>query len=277
MANLCAKLKQREDNKYRKITTTDLTIYSNEGIQITSSTPYVPGAALEDGEWFSIHNASTQEYKIDLMTENFTTVDFNTLTRSDFDKVDFIFVETENLIYLQNVSKTKLLSKKCVLCLGENFTYQNDRKEIVINDTPDAIYDKNTDVLYFRRLESITGIFRGIDQLYKEATDEETIQFLSSDFIQLKDAYSASKVKTANRKRIALAQKTLTDLDDDSRNNIFAYIGEYCPELKVSDTSFEVGTEDELKMLLYGIEQRFYTTIVGGEKRIANSVLPFNH
>lgn len=277
MANLCAKLKQREDNKYRKITTTDLTIYSNEGIQITSSTPYVPGAALEDGEWFSIHNASTQEYKIDLMTENFTTVDFDTLTRSDFDKVDFIFVETENLIYLQNVSKTKLLSKKCVLCLGENFTYQNDRKEIVINDTPDAIYDKNTDVLYFRRLESITGIFRGIDQLYKEATDEETIQFLSSDFIQLKDAYSASKVKTANRKRIALAQKTLTDLDDDSRNNIFAYIGEYCPELKVSETSFEIGTEEELKMLLYGIEQRFYTTIVGGEKRIANSVLPFNH
>ena len=277
MANLCAKLKQREDNKYRKITTTDLTIYSNEGIQITSSTPYVPGAALEDGEWFSIHNASTQEYKIDLMTENFTTVDFNTLTRSDFDKVDFIFIETENLICLQNVSKTKLLSKKCVLCLGENFTYQNDRKEIVINDTPDAIYDKNTDVLYFRRLESITGIFRGIDQLYKEATDEETIQFLSSDFIQLKGEYSASKVKTANRKRIALAQKTLTDLDDDSRNNIFAYIGEYCPELKVSETSFEIGTEEELKMLLYGIEQRFYTTIVGGEKRIANSVLPFNH
>ena len=76
-------------------------------------------------------------------------------------------------------------------------------------------------MLYFRRLESITGIFRGIDQLYKEATDEETTQFLSSGFIQLKDEYSASKVKTANRKRIALAQKTLADLDDDSRNNIF--------------------------------------------------------
>lgn len=39
-------------------------------------------------------------------------------------------------------------------------------------------------------------------------------------------------------------------------------------------TSFEVGSEDELKMLLYGIEQRFYTTVVGGEKRIANSVIP---
>ena len=98
---------------------------------------------------------------------------------------------------------------------------------------------------------------------------------MANDFIQLKQDYSASKVKMANRKRIALAQKTLESLDADSRINIFTYIGEYCPELKVSETAFEVGNEDELKMLLYGIEQRFYTTIVGGEKRIANSVVPF--
>ena len=274
MISLCAKLKQRESNKYRKIMTTNSVIYSDEGIRIASSTPYVPGAALEDGEWFSIQNASEQEYKIDLMKSLYTTVDFRALTRSDLDKVDYIFVEIDSLICFQNVSKSKLISKKCIVFLGENFTYQDDRKEIVINDVPDAIYDKNADVLYFRRLESITGIFKGIDLLYKEATDQETTQFLSSTFIHLKDEYNTSKVKTANRKRIALAQKTLSDLDADSKNNIFAYIGEYCPDLKVSDTSFEVGSEDDLKMLLYGIEQRFYTTVVGKEKRIANSVVP---
>jgi len=46
--------------------------------------------------------------------------------------------------------------------------------------------------------------------------------------------------------------------------------------LKVSENSFEVGSENELKMLLYGIEQRFYTTPVGGEKRLANSVITPN-
>ena len=173
-----------------------------------------------------------------------------------------------------------MVSKKCILCLGEDFEYKADRREIVINTIPDAIYNKTTDVLYFKRLESITSIFRGIDQLYKEATEEETTQFLANDFIQLKQDYNASKVKTANRKRIALAQKTLESLDADSRRNIFTYIGEYCPELKVSETSFEIGDEEELKMLLYGIEQRFYTTIVGGEKRIAKPdllcSLPYN-
>ena len=230
---------------------------------------------MEEGEWFSVQNASSQEYKINLLTTEQCTVDFDAMNRSEFGSVDFVFTEIDNLLCFQNVSKARLVSKKCILCLGEDFEYKADRREIVINTIPDAIYNKNTDVLYFKRLESITSIFRGIDQLYKEATEEETTQFLANDFIQLKQDYNASKVKTANRKRIALAQKTLESLDADSKRNIFTYIGEYCPELKVSETSFEVGDEEELKMLLYGIEQRFYTTIVGGEKRIANSVVPF--
>ena len=112
--------------------------------------------------------------------------------------------------------------------------------------------------------------------LYREATQEETDSFLANDFISLKDDYSGSKVKTANRKRIALAAKTLSELDEPDRKNIFTYIGDYCPALKVYENSLELGSENELKMLLYGIEQRFYTTPVGGEKRLANSVIRLN-
>mgnify|MGYP006910869653 FL=1 len=186
---------------------TDDPVYSIEDITINTSTPYVPGAALEECEWFSVQNASSQEYKIDLLTAEQFTVDFNSMNRSEFSSVDFVFTEIDNLLCFQNVSKTRFVSKKCILCLGEDFEYNTDRREIVINAIPDAIYNKTTDVLYFKRLESITSIFRGIDQLYKEATEEETTQFLANDFIQLKQNYNASKVKTANRKRIALAKK----------------------------------------------------------------------
>lgn len=277
MANICAKLKQRNNkNKYRKIVSTDKYIYSNDIIKITSltSTKYIAGAALEDGEWFFIENMSKQEYSIDLIKENYNSIDFDSISKSEFENIDFIFIKIDDLICFQNIYKTKLVSKKCVLFLGEDFEYQNERKEIVINDIPDAIYDKTMDVLYFKRLESITKIFKGIDQLYKEATEEETKQFLKNDFIILKNSYNASKVKTANRKRIALAQKTLSKLNNEDINNIFTYIGEYCPKLKVKETAFEIGTEDDLKLLLYGIEQRFYTTTVGCERRIANSVVP---
>lgn len=276
MDNICVKLKQREKDKYRKLLSINDSLYAPFTISADMVSTYTPGALLEDGEWFCIHEMSQKEFCIDILKADYSSVDFRTLDRGDFTKIDFLFIVTENHIVFQNVSRAKLLSKRCIFVLGEGYQYQDDCSEIVINDIPDAIYDKANDALYFRRLESITSIFRGIDQLYREATDEETTQFLNNEFINLKDGYSTASVKTANRKRIALAMKTLNALNDNDRKNIFAYIGDYCPELQVSEDSFEVGTEEDMKKLLFGIEQRFYTTPVGGEKRIANSVIPLN-
>ena len=273
MKNICVKLSQRENNKYRKMLSSEETIFPEFEPENTSTLPYTPGATLQDDDWFCITNAKEEEYSIDLFSETFTTVDLEMLTRSEFNKIDYLFVLDDRFIFFQNVSKSKLVSQKKIMHLGETFTYKTDCAEIVIKDLPDAIYDKNTGSLYFRRLESITSIFRGIDMLYREATQEETDSFLANDFISLKDDYSSSKVKTANRKRIALAVKTQSELDESDRKNIFKYIVDYCPDLKVSENAFEIGSENELKMLLYGIEQRFYTTPFGGEKRLANSVI----
>lgn len=276
MKNICVKLSQRENKKYRKMLSSEETIFPEFDPDNTSTSPYTPGATLQDDDWFCITNAKGKDYSIDLLSEPFSTADMDSLTRAEFDKIDYLFVIDDRFIFFQNVSKSKLVSQKRIVHFGEGFTYKTDCAEIVIRDLPDAIYDKTTDSLYFRRLEPITGIFRGIDMLYREATQEETDTFLANDFISLKDDYSSNKVKTANRKRIALAAKTLSELDESDRKNIFKYIGDYCPDLKVSENAFEVGSENELKMLLYGIEQRFYTTPVGGEKRIANSIIALN-
>ena len=60
---------------------------------------------------------------------------------------------------------------------------------IVIKSYPDAIYDKSSDSLYFKKLQSITSIFIGITDLYKEATQEDTEEFLNKDFISLKSRF----------------------------------------------------------------------------------------
>lgn len=273
MTSVCVKLKQRERDKYRKVLSTQAALYENADVQITTSTPYAPGTALEDGEWYVIPNASSQEYKIDLMAENYTSVDFRNLHPSEVQKTDFLFATIGDSIYFQNISRAKLMVKKTIRMSGDEFKLVPESVEFVINRFPDAIFNKAEDKLYFRKLEAITSIFRGIDQIYVEATDEETTEFLSNDFIQLGEGFESSKVKTANRKRIALARKTLNGLSEDDRQHIFDYIGDYCPGLKAAAASFEVKNEEELKLLLYGIEQRFYTTVVGGEKRIANSVV----
>lgn len=276
MKNICVKLSQRKNNKYRKVLSSESTIFPEFVPENTSTSLYTPGASLKDDEWFYITNIKEKEYSIDLLSETFTTVDLEMLTSLEFTKIDYLFVFDEHFIFFQNVSKPKLISRKKIIHMGDAFTYKTDCAEIVIKDLPDAIYDKSADILYFRKLESITSIFRGIDMLYREATQEEIDDFLANDFISLKDNYNSSMVKTANRKRIAMATKTLSELSKSDRENIFEYIGDYCPELKVTEKSFEIGTENELKMLLYGIEQRYYTTLVGGEKRLANSVIKLN-
>ena len=48
---------------------------------------------------------------------------------------------------------------------------------IIINDIPDAVYIKSEDTLYFQRLETISPIFKGIEKLYREATQEEVDRF----------------------------------------------------------------------------------------------------
>ena len=272
--NICVKLKQRQNGKYRKVVSIDGCLYDTECLQISSSTPYSAGVALEDGEWFSVQNASSQDYANDLIKNQYETVDFDELKQTEFQNTDYLFIMEGNKVIFQNVSKSKLIAKKSIFALGEGFKYTDCRREITINEIPDAIYIRDIDTLYFKRLESITSIFHGIDQLYREATTEETTQFLDLGFVNLQNGFSASQVKTANRKRIALAKKTIDALDETSRKNIFSYIKDYCPTLMKTDDVFDVGSEEDLKLLLYGIEQRFYTTVVGNEKRIANSVVP---
>ena len=72
-----------------------------------------------------------------------------------------------------------------------------------------------------------------------------------------------------------MAIDTLAKLENEQKTQIHNYIQDYCPELDFSekDNTFNIASEEHLKNLIFGIEQRFYTTIVGSERRLANSIL----
>lgn len=274
MSQFYVKVRQRgEDNKYRKLLSTDKSIYPESTELIQSSVIYSAKTLLDEGEWYCIEDFSETEFAIDILQSGFDSVDFDMFSIADFGKIDYIFVEERNELYFQNITKSRLIKRKQIVHMGETFKYDEGTMSITLNEVPDAVYARTADALYFRKLASITGIFRGIDQLYREATEIETESFLERGFITLKNDFSSNQVKTANRKRIALAEDTLSHLQQADQKKIFSYIGDYCPDLKSANGSFEIGNENDLKMLLFGIEQRFYTTPVGNEKRIANSVI----
>lgn len=276
MNHTIAKIRQRQaGSKYRKILTGQ-TLYTLPD-DITSYVEYSPNHNLDEDSWFGIDNFSQQEYCIDILHRDFVSAEYEArLTHEEAGKIDFIFTyQDNNVYYFQNITKSQLQYRRYIK-LGDDYTFTANSRDISINEVPDAIYLKNTDTFHFKKLSSISGIFDGISILYREATNEETANFLENDFISLQEDFSADDVKQSNRKRIALAIEKLNGYDDAQKTVVFDCIRDYYPDLIDENGAFKVSTDDELKLLLYGIDQRFYTTPDGRERRIANSVITIN-
>ena len=144
-----------------------------------------------------------------------------------------------------------------------------------MKSTPDAVYIRDKNILLFKDIASVSSIFKGIDQLYKEATEAEVKSFLNADFIELSGSYNHSAVSKPNRKRLALVINTIDSMPEAQQMSFISYIKEYCKDgvtITEDGKRFVLSTDNQLKLVLYGIEERFYTTQYSQEKRLANSV-----
>lgn len=239
---------------------------------------YQASYILEDDEWYAINRFSAKSFCIPLLQEAFNTTNYAQINRDQFFSLEYLcyFQNTDrgDIYFFQKLSQSKVIRKN-LICFSDEPDFISNRPIIVIEYLPHAIYIKSNDTLYFRNLSTIASIFTGIDSLYREATNEETESFLANDFIQPGESYSAATVKNANRKRIAMAMDTLSRFSSVDKRNICTYIRDYCTDLSFDEETgkFSISSEDELKKLLFGIEQRYYTTLLGSEKRLANSVI----
>ena len=93
------------------------------------------------------------------------------------------------------------------------------------------------------------------------------------DIINLESDFSKDQVKTANRRRIKEATERYNNFSTEQKNRIPNYISQYCPNLYDATTNrFRISNEKKLTELLNTLNQRYYTTEIDGEKRLANSV-----
>lgn len=229
---------------------------------------------LEDDEWFAIASFSETEFAIDMIRNKFSSSEFNQISSEDYTNLSYLCsYQDERYFYFQKLNKSQTINKKW-FALSNEPELQVNNPIVIIKSIADAIYDRTKDILYFNRLSAVTGIFPNIVSLYREATQEDTEIFLSNNFIKLTNDFDASKVKIANRKRIAMATDSFATLTPKQKSSIYKYIKGYCGDLEYSDKEkcFNIGTEANLKQLLFGIDQRFYTTPIGKEKRLANSI-----
>lgn len=271
MDYVLAQLKGKEERYER--------LYAGEALyslpdNLDSAVKYDPARALDEDEWYKLEEFSGESFCIELLKRDFRSTDYAGLKKARTETIEYICSYQAEGYFFQRIFKQSIFMQKR-LTIGEDVSLDPGEKSIVINNVPDAIYMKNKDVLYFKKLQTIAPIFKGIETLYKEATKEETEKFLKSKFIVLVNNYNVDKVKTMNRKRIAMAMVTLSGFDKKQKKDVLEYTHLYYPHLEYDPKkeTFQIGSEDDMKYLLWGIEQRYYTTPITKEKRVANSVM----
>lgn len=268
MANYIFGKVKRKQTMFRVIET-ETEIYDTAEL-ILNGVDYNPATLIEDEELYQLTNFSTTEFILEFLQNDLDTVNHDQITKVDLKKLSFICTVQADLYFFQIINSSFYISKKWFSI--DELTLETDKPIITINPFADAIYNKQNDTLYFKKLTAAQKIFKGMDQLYKAATEVETQTFLDSDFLDVNVDFIATKVTVPNRKRIALVNETLSSLSIDEKQAIYDYTNEY-GQVNYQNGKFKIESDDDLKFVLWGIEQRFYTTHIGGEKRIANSII----
>ncbi|WP_349975801.1 ATP F0F1 synthase synthase [Pseudomonas sp. WHRI 8519] len=268
-----AKIKRAQKHPIVKVLS-DNKLYEEVIIDAAACVPYDPDHNLDEESWFVIPKFSQKDFCIDLLKHPFDSKNHIDLKKSQFDKIAWLCSVQNESFYFQKVTPSLLMRRKSII-FGEVAELDDGQVRVVVNQTPDAIYLPKIDSLVFKNLAAISNIFKGIDLLFKEATQQEVENFLKEPFIELSNDFNASRVSTPNRKRIGLAMATLAALPPKQRAAMVGYIDDYCTGHLNFDKAkgiFDIGSDHQLKLLIYGIEQRFYTTLFGNQKRLANSV-----
>lgn len=272
MDQVLAKVKRYSNKKFFKLLSDKILFdISLDGLDFVE---YNPDHNLDEDSWFKIEQFSQQPFCIDLLKRDFISSEYDDLPKDKFNDIAYLCAIQGNNYYFQKTTASLFVTRKMIV-FGEVAELENGGRRLVVNSNPDAIYLKVSDKLVFRNLATISSIFKGIDELYKEATNEEVESFLSESFIELSNGYGVDKVSKPNRKRLALAVNTLNSMPKGDRDQILSYIHDYCQgklQFDAGNKKFDINSDEQLKLLLYGIEQRFYTTLIGNEKRLANSV-----
>ena len=246
-------------------------------IDVSDNIDYDHNTLLDENQYYKIENFSKKDFSIDII-KNFTSTSLTDIQKCDFEKINFLIAIQDNqqLFYFQKIYTKQIINKKWFNLNPTNKKYFIEEDGIfVINDLIDAVYEKSMDTLYFKKIDHIKTIFKGIETLYREATQTEVDTFLSDTGVEWN---GRGEIPTKYRKSIALL---IDKIYDHKANNTFINLVQYaqnncintsCDDIIFQNNKFIISNAKGLKKILYAFDERFHETTVTKENRLANSV-----
>lgn len=256
-------LKQEHNLTNRKIPT------------IRESILYSPEANLEDGEWFRMEKIKASGIINEIIDKPFNQQKYNLITKEEFEYMHhMVIVQNENA-YFQKISTKHLISAPVVM-FNSKPSIKKTNKMLILDDKFDAIYNFSSDTLYFKKYNALTAIFDGVTEYYKEATDEVVKKFLENDFLEIHGTFDECKVSKPNRKRVGLLVDKMDSFSVPEKQIIADYIVDYIEDMKKTDDGNKliINNDEDLKHVLMGYLERYFTTIITNEAKLATGVMP---
>jgi hypothetical protein len=269
MHHILARLKRKSVQLCKVMSTAEVIINVPN---LANAKEFDPHYKPDEDQWLKLSKFSEMPYAEAALGAAINTTDLVQLTPDQAVDVRFICVVQGQYRMYQRVTPASIIKKKFIKVSGE-FSLVQDEKIILFNDFPDAIHDTQSDNLYFTDFSRLKSFFSKIEELYREATDEEVKQFLSEVIIKPAPNFSSTDVSKPNRQRIALVRDKLNVFTSQQIEHLIQEFPNYIQDVKIEDGAFVISNDNDLKLAIYCMEERFYTTPISEEKRLANSVL----
>lgn len=274
MGTFLAKNKDDDDHWRKLVDQVDNADYTNISLEDTMIYDANNGMAHQ---WFRIEDFNYNEAFMPSLFSEFDVADLEDLTREQYDNIEFIAFHEDGKFFIQKITKGAYMTKRWFAWNDQIVTYHNESNMLNINPIPHCIYDSNTHILYFMDISKAYGVFKQLKMDYAEATNVDVESFLSSDIVET-NGFDISKVGVANRKRINSILTRYNSYTNIQKATLKDYIHDKVGDnLALHDNKFVVSSDKDLRLLLYGIQQRFYVPPLSEETQVATNTTSINN
>lgn len=236
---------------------------------------YDPKDKIDSEQWFILKEFSKINKAQIVLPEQ--TTSFNKVEPSRYKEIEFIssfipsYRSLGKIFLLNRITPSLCIKGKSILNFETKTpTVTDNPKILLLKDTPDGIYVPDLDVLIFKNIGPLKPIFSSLEELYRAATKEEVESIFNSPFIEVSIKYE--EIGISNLKRInGEFSRKIEDLtiEEINKKNKDYGLGLHCENGKV-----RLCTSNDVKNLLFILDERLYEGEASGQKRIATAIRP---
>lgn len=205
-----------------------------------------------------------------------STGDLNPATKNDYQDIDAVFriFSADGRIIFTKITNSYKVENKIFLRFYDEQRAKvvTQEHEIAFSGKPDAYYDGSVR-LYFKDYPTIRELFPGIEDYFRQATQDEVDRFFASDLLDVDESVKSAKIGQRHSHRIAsiLDDENIDMISNQGKVKILSYAENY-PESQVrySETGkLLIAEKKDLGRVLDLLGSKYYTSEVTGKKMAA--------